>query len=116
MPEATLAIYDDKTKLKPEQTIVIPESIELPDMRYAFPSGTLEKDDIIVVSFMVMDKTGREKTLDVPMFKVQLEEYPSDSKQEILAVAYLNFVIANKGMQEAEMIEAVLKDEEIIKG
>lgn len=95
---------NDKTKPVPEKTVVYPATISLPDLRHAFPSGTLAKDDILVMEFTLLDKTGHSKPLDVTAFKVQMEEWPKDANQEILAVAYLNFAISNKPADEKEIL------------
>jgi hypothetical protein len=91
-----MAIYEVNTAVKPAESLVIPEHIDLPQLRYAAPPGTLAKGDVIEGTITVKDKDGNLKPLEFEGFKVVMNEWPSDIKQEILSVLYLNFVISNK--------------------
>jgi len=87
-------IYE--TKAVAEQTIIIPTSIEMPDIRIALSSGTLGPNYTIINTLKIFDADGKEidigKAGDV---KIKLTEWPEENK-EILGVLYLNFVISNK--------------------
>lgn len=98
-----MADYENKeTSIEPAKVINIPETVTLPDLRYAFPSGTLAKGDLVVCNFRVTDKDGIDKVLPVSRFRVRIKEWPADPQQEILAVSYLHFVIANKSEKSSE--------------
>jgi hypothetical protein len=93
-----MADYEVTTDIIPEQTVVIPQQIKLPELRYAAPTGTLAQGDSIEGYFILKDKDGNEKSLDMKSFKVVLSDWPSDESKEILGIFYLNFVISNKAL------------------
>ena len=89
-------IYEVTTAVKPEESVVIPKQIVMPEVRYAAPSGTLAKGDVFKGSFILEDKDGNIKPLQIDGLKVVMSEWPEAEDEEILAVLYMNFVVSKK--------------------
>ena len=91
-----MVIYEVSTEIKPSESIIIPETISLPQLRYAAPAGTLAKGDTIEGTVTLKDKDGNVKPLEFDGFKVTMSDWPDALDEEILAVLYMNFVVSKK--------------------
>ena len=80
----------------PEQTVVIPATIQYPDYRRAYDSGTLAQGDTIVLTTQIFDADGNEKSPDNNVVELSLSQYTQDPTKEVLGVIYFNFVESNK--------------------
>ena len=89
-------VYEVTTEVTPEQTVVIPPQVTVPDIRWAAPSGTLAQGDTLNVVATLTDMSGNPKYLEFPNLQVVYRDWPSDPNQEILGVFYLNHVVSNK--------------------
>jgi hypothetical protein len=89
-------LYEAETAVAPAAVVEIPAQIIMPELRYAAPSGTLAKDDVIEGTVKLFDKDGNEKPLEFSGYRIVLKDWPEDPNQEILAVLYMNFVVSNK--------------------
>ena len=89
-------VYEVTTEVKPEQTIVIPPQVSVPDVRWAIPSGTLAQGDVVNLVATLKDKDGNPKPLEFPALQISYTDWPSDPTQEILAIFYLTHVISTK--------------------
>jgi hypothetical protein len=92
---------DKESEVTPEQTIVIPAHIDLESMnvREALPSGTFAQGDVLILNPNLKDKDGVVKSFNFDRIKIHIKDWPTDPDQEILAVVYVNFVVAQKGTQ-----------------
>ena len=91
-----MAFYEVSTSTTPDSTIVLPSQVAFPEVRYASPSGSLAQGDVIEGVITLRDSSGNVKPLEFEGFRVTLNDWPTDPNQEILAVLYMNFAIANK--------------------
>jgi len=85
------------TSVIAETTITVPAYIELPNLRYAAPSGTLQQGDTININITITDADGNERAFpDYDGFQISLLDWPEDETKEILGVLYMNFVESTK--------------------
>ena len=89
-------IYEVSTEVKEEELVIIPRTIKMPEVRYAAPSGTLAKGDVFKGTFVLEDKDGNIKPLQIDGLKVVMSDWPDAEDEEILAVLYMNFVVSKK--------------------
>ena len=91
-------IYEVSTTTKEPETIIIPRTIEMPELRYAAPTGTLAQGDVIEGTITLKDKDGNVKPLEFDGFKITMSDWPDAIDEEILAVLYMNFVVSKKSI------------------
>jgi hypothetical protein len=71
--------------------ISVPTTVQYPDLRYAYPSGTLSQGTTITVSVTMTDSDGNDTTPDVSAWQMVLSDYTQDPTKEVLGVIYFNF-------------------------
>ena len=91
LPDGRVALVST-TVVVPEQTVILPERIEYPELKRALDPGTLAEGDTIIVSVQVFDVDGNEKTPENCTFKLNLDHYVEDESKEVLGVLYFNFI------------------------
>ena len=84
-----------ESQVIPEQTVTIPATIQYPDYRRAYDSGTLVQGDTIVLTTQIFDSDGNEKSPDNNVVQLSLSQYTQDSTKEVLGVLYFDFVESN---------------------
>jgi len=72
-----------------QKTVVVPEHVEYPSVREAFPGGLLKKGDKVRLVVRVLDKDGamKSETINVVTFK----EYPEDAGIEVIGIVKMSF-------------------------
>ena len=81
-------MLDIKSKREQTKIVTIPEHISYPSYRNQIDN--LDKDDVVILSIIVLDKGGREK--QVINEKFIMEDYPNDSNITVVGRVAINFI------------------------